>query len=283
MSKPTDYIGCHYYGFAYPSLVISHTSGVSSHACRSKFDPGTLVIVCAMGEDRNIYGFLGTALEVLTDKKPSDFWPGGVKNDASPVTKLKVLTPITLIPETVFSKMTQGGLMNVERSAVAQYIREYHNVITPVPQPELENTPPPSEAPRETPKPAVVDGKIGYVYVIENLQAQGYKIGITDNIHRRFRQLEVGTKANFIGYWSSENYKNLEKFLHTQFEPERVPQSEWFILDDAQLDWTCDWLDENASQVKCKLDSFESQVLPSWVVRTWIQVKEWFARTLTFA
>ena len=282
MSKPADYIGCHYYGFNYPSLVISHTSGVSSHACRSKFDPGTLVIVCAQGEDRNIYGFLGTALEVISDKKPSDYWPT-VTMDSAPVTKLKVLTPITFIPETVYSKMTQGGLMNVERSAVAQYLRDDNNVITPVPQLELENTPSPSEAPRVASKPSVTDGKIGYVYVIENLLGQGFKLGITDNIHRRFRQLEVGTKAQCIGYWSSENYKNLEKFLHTQFEPERVPQSEWFILTDEQLDWVCDWLDDNASQVKCSLTEPGSIYVPTWVNRTWLRIKEWFTSTLSFA
>jgi len=45
-------------------------------------------------------------------------------------------------------------------------------------------------------------------------------------------------------------YKNLEKFLHTQFNPVNVPQSEWFMLSDDQLIWAIDWLNDNGSQVE---------------------------------
>lgn len=241
-----DKIGCHYYGFAYPALVISHTQGVTCHGNKSKFVPGQLVIVCARGEDRNIYGYLATALEVMSDKKPSDYFPSSKRIDKSPVTKLKILTPITLITESAYTQMLQCGLTHEDRANVAAYLRLECNIITPIPSASNEATVPPSESP----KVVSPDGKIGYVYIIENLLGEGYKIGITDNIHRRFKQLEIGSKATCVGYWSSLNYKNLEKFLHTEFNPVNVPQSEWFMLSDDQLIWAIDWLDKNGSQVK---------------------------------
>ena len=270
MSKnPDDKIGCHYYGFAYPSLVTSHTQGVTAHGNKSKFLEGQLVIVCARGEDRNIYGYLATALEILDNKKPTDYWPSAQCID-SPVTRLKVLTPITLIDESAYTQMLQCGLTHVDRITVAAYIREQANIITPIPSAAEEATVAPSEAPKVVSK----DGKIGYVYIIENLLGEGYKIGITDNIHRRFKQLEIGDKARCIGYWSSLNYKNLEKFLHTQFNPENVPQSEWFILSDDQLIWAIEWLDENGSQVELNVMLEPEDTTP---VGLWTRVKRAFS------
>ena len=269
MSKnPDDKIGCHYYGFAYPSLVTSHTQGVTAHGNRSKFLEGQLVIVCARGEDRNIYGYLATALEILDNKKPTDYWPSAQCID-SPVTRLKVLTPITLIDESSYTQMMQCGLTHVDRTTVAAYIREQANIITPIPSAAEEATVAPSESPKVVSK----DGKIGYVYIIENLLGEGYKIGITDNIHRRFKQLEIGDKASCIGYWSSLNYKNLEKFLHTQFNPENVPQSEWFILSDDQLIWAIEWLNENGSQVELNVLMTEEDTKP---VGLWTRIKRAF-------
>ena len=270
MSKnPDDKIGCHYYGFAYPSLVTSHTQGVTAHGNRSKFLEGQLVIVCARGEDRNIYGYLATALEILDNKKPTDYWPSAQCID-SPVTRLKVLTPITLIDESSYTQMLQCGLTHVDRTTVAAYIREQANIITPIPSAAEEATVTPSESPKVVSK----DGKIGYVYIIENLLGEGYKIGITDNIHRRFKQLEIGDKASCIGYWSSLNYKNLEKFLHTQFNPENVPQSEWFILSDDQLIWAIEWLNENGSQVELNVMLEPEDTTP---VGLWARVKRAFS------
>ncbi len=270
MSKnPDDKIGCHYYGFSYPSLVISHTQGITAHGNKSKFLEGQLVIVCARGEDRNIYGYLATALEILEHKKPTDYWPTAQCID-SPVTKLKILTPITLIDESSYTQMMQCGLTHVDRTTVAAYIREQANIITPIPSASEEATVAPSESPKVVSK----DGKIGYVYIIENLLGEGYKIGITDNIHRRFKQLEVGDKALCIGYWSSLNYKNLEKFLHTQFNPENVPQSEWFILTDDQLIWAIDWLNDNGSQVELNVMLEPEDTTP---VGLWARFKRAFS------
>lgn len=237
-----DYIGCDYYGFSYPGLVIAHTNSVTSTNGRTTYDPGTLVIVSARGEDRNIYAFLATAIEVMTDRDATHFWPKQCR--PNPVNKLKVLTPIMLLPETCYSKMTQGGLKLVERAACARYLRDEAQIVTPLPKAEVEPQP---ESVVRTVKEA--PGKIGYVYILQNLLGEGYKIGITANIHQRFKALEVGTKAHCVGYWSSENYKNLEAFLHNLYTPARVPQSEWFMLSPRQLDFSIDWLNENSTPI----------------------------------
>ena len=261
--RSDDYIGSDYYGFHYPSLVVAHTRGMTSIRSRTTYLPGNLVIVAAMGEDRNIYGFLGTAIEVIEGMTAGDIWAGG--NDA-PVNRLKVLTPIQMIPSELYSQMTQAGFKRSDRLAVATHLRDESCVSTPLPKTEpVELAVSPSAAPVSADKA----GKIGCVYVIQNLLGEGYKIGITDNIHRRFRQLEIGTKAACIGYWSSENYKNLEKFLHTQFSPENVPQSEWFMLSSDQLIWTINWLNENASQVECNLLQSKDTITPAPTTRRW--------------
>ncbi len=236
-----DYIGNDYYGFAYPSLVIAHTNGATSTNGRTTYKPGTLVIVSARGDDRNIYAFLATAIEVMTDRDATDYWPGARSN---PVNKLKVLTPITLLPDTVYSKMTQGGLLLVERAAVARYLRDEAQIVTPLPKEDIDPQPEPIvRLLKET------TNKIGYVYILRNLLGEGYKIGITANIHQRFKALEVGSKAKCVGYWSSENYKNLESFLHGLYTPARVPQSEWFMLNNDQLEFAIDWLNENSTPI----------------------------------
>ena len=237
-----DYIGCDYYGFSNSGLVIAHTNSVTSTNGRTTYKPGTLVIVSARAEDRNIYAFLATALGVSESKTAMDYWPCQIK--PNPVNRLKVLTPITLLPETVYSKMTQGGLMLVERAAVARYLRDEAQIITPLPKEAVDPQP---ESLVRTLKETT--HKIGYVYILRNLLGEGYKIGITANIHQRFKALEVGSKAKCIGYWSSENYKNLESFLHGLYTPARVPQSEWFMLNADQLEFAIDWLNENSTPI----------------------------------
>jgi hypothetical protein len=237
-----DYIGCDYYGrVSYASLVIAHTSQVTSTNSRTTYNPGTLVIVAAQGDDRNIYAFLATAIEVLSDKTAIHYWPTERPN---PVNKLKVLTPIMLLPDTCYSSMTQGGLRLIERAVCARYLRDEAQIVTPLPKPEVE--PQPDTVVRLIKE---TTGKIGYVYILRNRLGEGYKIGITANIHQRFKALEVGTKADCIGYWSSENYKNLESFLHGLFTPARVPQSEWFMLSPHQLEFSIAWLDENSTPI----------------------------------
>lgn len=252
-----DYIGSDYYAWNYPNLVIAHTRGVTASPQRVRYEPGNVVIVAARNEDREVYGFLATVTEVLDNKVSRDFWPttGDGPNDY-PVNKLSVHTPIMRIPANLFSKMTQAGLKLVDRKTVADYLRAEAGTTTPLPFDTQETAP--------VQKPEVKkDDRIGYLYILRNLLGDGYKIGITDNIHRRFKQLEVGSKAECIGYWSSLNYRNLERFLHNHYTPCRVPQSEWFMLTDHELDWAISWLNDSASVCQVAV------VHETWLVRMW--------------
>ena len=77
--------------------------------------------------------------------------------------------------------------------------------------------------------------KTGYLYLIRSLLLGGYKIGITTAPKSRFKALSVGDKAELIGYWSLDAYRELEKQLHAEYKAERIPQSEWFDLTGEQV------------------------------------------------
>ena len=67
--------------------------------------------------------------------------------------------------------------------------------------------------------------KSGFVYFIRN--ADIYKIGITDNLMRRMKELEADEIINTI---KCINYESLEKDLHKEFKEYRIPQTEYFRL-----------------------------------------------------
>jgi len=75
----------------------------------------------------------------------------------------------------------------------------------------------------------------GYLYLLKNLILGGYKIGITTAPKSRFKQLSVGTKADLIGYWEHDAYRELEKYFHKLYAEYRVPQSEWFDLSQEHI------------------------------------------------
>ena len=71
----------------------------------------------------------------------------------------------------------------------------------------------------------------GFVYLIRNEDI--YKIGITDNLLRRFNQLKPDEVLNVV---RCSNYEKLEKELHKKFKKNRIPQSEYFRLDKNQIE-----------------------------------------------
>lgn len=81
-----------------------------------------------------------------------------------------------------------------------------------------------------------IEQKPGYLYLLKNTLLGGYKIGITTAPESRFKTLAVGTKSVLLGYWRTERYRELEKHYHKLYTKERVPQSEWFDLDDEAVD-----------------------------------------------
>ena len=77
----------------------------------------------------------------------------------------------------------------------------------------------------------------GYIYVIENIVRDlgGFKVGITTNPSRRFKELSIGLKALVVGLWETSDYKLIERSLHSQYTDVRVPQSEWFAFTLSEL------------------------------------------------
>ena len=71
----------------------------------------------------------------------------------------------------------------------------------------------------------------GFVYLIRNDDI--YKIGITDNLLRRFNQLKPDEVLNVV---RCSNFESLEKDLHKKFKEYRIPQTEYFRLSKSQIE-----------------------------------------------
>ena len=61
----------------------------------------------------------------------------------------------------------------------------------------------------------------GFVYFIRNQDI--YKIGIADNLLRRFKKLKTDEVINKV---SCTNYESFEKDLHKKFKEFRIPLTE---------------------------------------------------------
>lgn len=76
----------------------------------------------------------------------------------------------------------------------------------------------------------------GFIYVIKSRRADMYKIGLTRNHVRRFRELEVGKKADKVEILFTRDPEQVEKRIHDYWDAFRLPQSEWFALDRKHLE-----------------------------------------------
>ena len=70
----------------------------------------------------------------------------------------------------------------------------------------------------------------GWLYLIRNRDL--YKIGITKNIDKRMRQLKPD---NIEARIYTKDFRSLEKELHRRYKDFRIPQTEYFRLDDCHL------------------------------------------------
>jgi len=247
-----DYIGCDYYSWNIENLRIAHKHQATASASpNSTFLPGNIVLVCA-SQHNGVYGFLAEAEYVYPDRVAKDIWKDFHRPEHQ-VTKLKVLSPIKLIPEAVRGDMTRAGIMKCNRSNTVRYLRgslAAQPVVCKEP-PTIVDIKPQAKTPVVTySKDTKPEPIFGFVYILKHV-THGYKIGITADIKRRFSQLEVGTKAECVGIWSSEDYKAIEKHLHSVFFKERCPQSEWFDITSKQLYVAINLLDKYATCITC--------------------------------
>ena len=72
--------------------------------------------------------------------------------------------------------------------------------------------------------------EIGYVYFVRNQDL--YKIGITKDLKRRMDELKPDEIINTV---RCKNSREVEKDLHDTFKDYRLPQTEYFRLDSAQI------------------------------------------------
>ena len=70
----------------------------------------------------------------------------------------------------------------------------------------------------------------GFVYLIRNQDI--YKIGITENLLNRMSQLEPDEIIDTI---KCSNFREVEKDLHREYKDFRIPQTEYFRLDERQV------------------------------------------------
>lgn len=78
------------------------------------------------------------------------------------------------------------------------------------------------------------------IYFIQKLATDDYKIGITNNIHRRLRQIQTGNDNplvihSYIEFPTRNDAKMNEKRIHNLFSNKRK-SGEWFHLDETDLD-----------------------------------------------
>lgn len=71
----------------------------------------------------------------------------------------------------------------------------------------------------------------GFVYFIRN--GDLYKIGITENLLRRIKELNPDEILNVVRCC---NHRELEQNLHQCFKQKRIPQTEYFRLDPHQVE-----------------------------------------------
>ena len=70
----------------------------------------------------------------------------------------------------------------------------------------------------------------GWVYLIRNKDL--HKIGITENLEQRMKQLKPDAIVSTL---ETEYFESLEKELHKRYKNVRIPQSEYFRLNYEQL------------------------------------------------
>ncbi|HUT43045.1 MAG TPA: GIY-YIG nuclease family protein [Candidatus Bathyarchaeia archaeon] len=80
------------------------------------------------------------------------------------------------------------------------------------------------------------------IYTARNLENGYVKIGVTENIERRRKQLEngCGNEVFMEGWMEIHNASEIEKFLHSTFAHLRK-KGEWFELGEKEDKFICDF------------------------------------------
>ena len=98
----------------------------------------------------------------------------------------------------------------------------------------------------------------GWVYLIRN--GDLHKIGITQNLEQRMKTLKPD---EIVRTYKSEDYEALEKQLHKRYKNVRIPQTEYFRLQEGQLE-DCKAALEGGYRSENEYDQSSSPI-PGWV------------------
>lgn len=82
-----------------------------------------------------------------------------------------------------------------------------------------------SSQPAEQLDEGVTKGEYGFVYFVRN--GDLHKIGITENLLRRFGELQPDEVLNVV---RCKNFQDVERKLHSEFRAIRLPQTEYFRM-----------------------------------------------------
>jgi hypothetical protein len=77
---------------------------------------------------------------------------------------------------------------------------------------------------------------MGYVYLIEDIDNNRYKIGVTKNLKRRLKNLQTGNsnQIKLIDSFETEYPFRLETMLHNRFNSFHY-YNEWYDLDEESI------------------------------------------------
>ena len=223
-------IRCFYYSYNFDSLQTSFEVSRIANASNHIVPFGEYIIVCAsQNPGQQLYGFLAQSEGIEDKVTAKKYWPN-FHRPHSRVTRVKILSRLTKIPLHLVGSMTRAGIRNSYRNEVMMFLRSK-----------------PVEIKQDL-RPVVIQSLnlnlVSDIFIFSVIDG-GYKIGVTTNLERRMKQLEVPAKATIVGQWESRDYTVIERLLHKMYTKYRVPQSEWFLITREKLQPALDLLNES--------------------------------------
>jgi predicted GIY-YIG superfamily endonuclease len=78
----------------------------------------------------------------------------------------------------------------------------------------------------------------GYVYIVQPIGHNVYKIGCTIDLERRLKRMmsTYGFKLEYVAYHRFEDYQAAEAWFHEHFRKKRL-RSDWFLLTAEDIEY----------------------------------------------
>ena len=77
---------------------------------------------------------------------------------------------------------------------------------------------------------------VGYVCIVFHKDTKVYKVGSSDDVERKFEELGVGDSTELVkSYWVI-NHRSVAENCIKKFADKRIPKSEYYQLDDKDLE-----------------------------------------------